>query len=61
MGIPFSVRVWRAFRRFSGGGALGSRTLAKLSSSVVIVMATTVGIFVRMSKSLVTKSDFVII
>lgn len=59
VGIPASFRVFRAFRRSSGVGAQGSMSFERVSSSVVIVIATTV--FEKRSMSLVTRDDFVTI
>lgn len=61
VGIPFSVSMRAAFRRSDGGGALGSMSLASASSSVVIVIETVEAVFLRMSMSLVTRVDLVII
>ena len=61
VGIPFSMSVSTAFRRSDGDVALGSRSLASASLSVVIVIETVEAVFLRMSMSLVTKLDFVII
>ena len=61
VGIPFSMSVSTAFRRSDGGGALGSRSFASGSLSVAIVIETMEAVFLRMSMSLVTKLDLVII
>ena len=61
VGIPFSMSILTAFRRSVGGGALGSTSFASASSSVVIVIETVEAVFLRMSTSLVTRLDLVII
>ena len=60
-GMSFCVSFSMAWIRLVGGGALGSSCLARLSSSVVMVKATTAFILRRMSVSLVTRSDLVMI
>ena len=59
--MPALIKSWAALMRWEGGGAKGSRILARLSSSVVIVNATVAGIFVSKSSSRVTKLLLVII
>ncbi len=44
---------------FSGGGAWGSMRAAVSSCRVVMVVETTVGVFLKMGRSLVTRSDLV--
>lgn len=61
VGIPASWSFSAVFRRSDGGGASGSRIFAVSSSSVVMVRATVEGIFFKMSISLNTMFDFVII
>jgi hypothetical protein len=61
VGMLFAVRVLMAFRRSVGGGAFGSSSFARLLFSVVIVTETIEGVFWRMSMSLVTKFDLVMI
>lgn len=60
-GMPFWVRVRIACILSAGDGALGSSCLASLSSSVVMVSATIDVVFLRMSMSLVTRFDLVMI
>ena len=59
--MPFLIRLPMASRRSDGRGVFGSKSLAVLSSSVVIVNETMEGIFLRRSMSLTTRVDFVII
>lgn len=60
-GMPFWVRVCMACILCEGGGALGSSCLASLSLSVVMVKAIMDVVFLRMSMSLVTRFDLVMI
>jgi len=60
-GMLFWVRFSMAFVLCESVGALGSSCLASLLLSVVMVKATTDGIFLRISESLATRSDFVMI
>ena len=60
-GMLCCVSFSMAWILFDGDGALGSSCLARSSSSVVMVKATTAFIFRKMSVSLVTRSDLVII
>jgi hypothetical protein len=61
VGMPLLARVLMASRRSDGRGAFGSNTAAILSLSVVIVMETIEGIFLRRSMSLMTRFDLVTI
>lgn len=60
-GMLVCVRVFMARILCEGGGALGSSFLASSSLSVVMVNATTDFVFCRMSMSLVTTFDLVMI
>ena len=60
-GIPALVRSCAARSRWEGEGANGSRILARLSSSVVIVNATVEGTLLGKSSSRVTRLLLVII
>ena len=60
-GIPLMIKFCTALRRSVDEGACGSRILAKLSSSVVMVNATAEGTFESRSSSRVTMLLFVII
>ena len=59
--MPALIRSCAALSLLDGGGAQGSMSFAKLSSSVVMVNATVDGIFLRRSSSLVTMLLLVII
>jgi len=59
--IPALIRSFAARSRWEGEGANGSRILARLSSSVVMVNATVEGTFLRRSSSRVTRLLLVII
>ena len=61
VGTPLRASFSSASNRFEGGGAEGSSFFAILSSSVVMLMETMLGVFLRMSMSLVIRLDFVII
>ena len=61
IGMLFWVRFFMVFILCEGVGALGSSCLASLLLSVVMVKATIDGVFCRMSVSLVTRFDFVMI
>ena len=61
VGMLFVIRVFMVFRRSDGGGACGSKSLPMLSSSVVMVKETMEGMLLKMSRSLATRLDFVII
>ena len=61
VGMFLWVRVSMACSLCEVGGASGSSFLARLSLSVVMVKATIEGVFSRMSVSLVTRFDLVMI
>lgn len=59
--MPFSTTFCRAESRSCGVGADGSMVLAVFSCGVVMVMDTTVGVCLNMSRSRVTRFDLVTI
>ena len=60
-GMPALIRSCAALKRWEGEGAKGSRILARLSSSVVMVNATVEGTLTSKSSSLVTRLLLVMI
>jgi len=59
--MPFSMISCRVESRFSGVGAKGSIVFAMCSCGVVMEIDITVGVRLKMSRSLMTWFDFVTI